>query len=328
MLDRRADVGKHDLLSVLDERAGEIGPIGTAEDAHGELGAPRAHEPRDAHDLSPSHLNARPLHDHAVAHGRMLHPPVLDLEEHLADVRCAVGIATLEGTADHAADDPVLVDLAASDVERLDRAPVADDGDLVRDLLDLVELVADDDRGDPFCLEAQDQIEQVLRVVLVERRGRLIEDQQLDVLVQCLGDLDELLLADAEVLDREVRVLVQTDPRKQLRGPPSLSGPVDARTAADLIAEEDVLHDRELGDEGELLMDDDDPRLLARRDVLEALLLTEQEDVAVVASERVDAGEDLHQGALARSVLAADRVHLPGADRDRDVGERLHSREL
>lgn len=65
-------------------------------------------------------------------------------------------------TADHAPDDPVLVDLVAFDIERLDRLAVADDGDRVGDLLDLVELVADDDAGDALAAQLVDEAEQVL----------------------------------------------------------------------------------------------------------------------------------------------------------------------
>ena len=68
----------------------------------------------------------------------------------------------------------------------------------------------------PLALQAQEQVEQVLGVLVVERRGRLVEDQQLDLLGQRLGDLDELLLADADVLDRGQRVLGQADAGEQL----------------------------------------------------------------------------------------------------------------
>src|SRR5690606_2102106 len=156
------------------------------------------------------------------------------------------------------ADDAILVDLTTGDVERLDGAAVADDGDLIRDLLDLIELVADDDRGDALRLQPEDEIEQMLGVVLVERGGGLIEDEQLHILVERLGDLDELLLADAEVLDRDIGILVESDAGEQLGGALLLRHPVDRTETADLIAEEDVLGDGELGNERELLVDDHD----------------------------------------------------------------------
>ena len=72
--------------------------------------------------------------------------PILDLEEDLTDVRGSVGKAALQASPDHAPNDAVFIDLVLLDVERLDRLAVAQDRDRVSDLLDLVELVADDDR--------------------------------------------------------------------------------------------------------------------------------------------------------------------------------------
>ncbi len=199
---------------------------------------------------------------------------------------------------------------------------------LVRDLLDLVELVADDDARDALGLQPDDQVEQVLRVVLVQGRGGLVEDEQLDVLVQRLRDLHELLLADADVLDLRVRVVTQADAGEQVLGTQLRGGPVDGAEAAGLVAEEQVLGDRELRDQRELLVDDHDAGLLGLLDVREADFLALEDDLAGVGAVRVDAGEDLHQGRLAGTVLAADRVDLAGTDVERDLRECLHTREL
>ena len=144
----------------------------------------------------------------------MVRGPVLDAQQLLADVRLVVGVAVLEVAADHVADDAVLRDIGLGD--RLDRLAVADDRDGVGDLLDLVQLVADDDRRDPLLREAQDQVEQVVGVLVVERGGRLVEDEELDLLRERLRDLDELLLADADLIDLRRRVLLQTDALEQL----------------------------------------------------------------------------------------------------------------
>ena len=50
----------------------------------------------------------------------------------------------------------------------------------------------------PCVLELAQQAEQVRGVAVVERRRRLVEDEQPHVLGQRLGDLHQLLLADAE----------------------------------------------------------------------------------------------------------------------------------
>ena len=124
---------------------------------------------------------------------------------------------------------------------------------------DLVELVRDHDRGDALLLELAQQAQQVLGVAVVERRRRLVEDEQLDLLRERLGDLDELLLADAELADGRHRVLVAARPAPGASRPRVGPVPVDQAAApAPLVAEEDVLGDRQVGHQRELLVDDDD----------------------------------------------------------------------
>ncbi len=70
---------------------------------------------------------------------------------------------------DHAADDPVLVHVAAARVERLDDRPVAQDRDRVGHGLDLGQLVRDEDAGDALGAELAQLLEQLLGIGLVER---------------------------------------------------------------------------------------------------------------------------------------------------------------
>ena len=115
-------------------------------------------------------------------------------------------------------------------------------------------------RRDALRLQLAQEAEQVLGVVVVQRRRRLVEDQQLDLLGERLGDLDELLLADAELADGRDRELVQAHPRQE-RGRLGVGAvPVDQAAVHPLVAEEDVLRDRQVGDQRELLVDDDDAR--------------------------------------------------------------------
>ena len=61
--------------------------------------------------------------------------------------------------------------------------------------------------GDALGAEREQTIEQRRAVGLVEAGGRLVEDQQPHLLGQRLGDLHQLLLADAEIGDQRVRRL-------------------------------------------------------------------------------------------------------------------------
>src|SRR5690606_40026712 len=67
-----------------------------------------------------------------------------------------------------------------------------------------------------------------------------------------------------------------------------------------------VLRDGEVGAERELLVDDDDALLLAVPDRAELARLAGEEDLAVVAAVRVDAGQDVHQRRLAGAVLRSE----------------------
>ncbi len=126
----------------------------------------------------------------------------------------------------------------------------------------------------PCCLEALEQVEQVLGVAVVERRGGLVEDEQLHVLRERLRDLDELLLAHAKLADGRGGVLVEAHPVHQLGGLVIGAVPVDeAKASAPLVAEEDVLGHREVRDQRELLVNDDDASALGIVDAAELGLL-------------------------------------------------------
>jgi len=253
--------------------------------------------------------------------------PVADLEDNLADLGVTVGEAVGQVPPDHPPDDPVLGHSAARRIERFDDATIANDGDRIGDRLDLLDLVGDQDRRDALGLEAAQQAEQLLAVGLVQGGRRLVEDQESDLLGEGLGDLDELLLADAESSDGRVGEVVEADHLQQVARPGMGGAPVDQAVMALFVAEEDVLGDRELGDQGELLVDDDDAERLAGPDVGELGFLPVEQDQALVLPVRIDPAEHLHEGRLARPVLADEGMDLAATHGQIDVVERLDARE-
>ena len=284
--------------------------------------------PAKPDDLAAADEEVGVLADQAVLDLRVADAPVLDLEEDLADLRLVVREPGFQRPAHHALDDAVLVDAVGLDVERLDRLAVADDGDRIRDLLDLVELVGNDDGGDAAALEPEHEVQQVLGVGFVQRGRGLVQDQELHGLVERLGDLDQLLLADADFLDGGVRILAEAYPCQQFGGAGPGLGPVDHAALGRLVAEEDVLHDRQFRDEREFLVDDHDAGVLAGPDVLELLDFVLVDDVPGVGAERVNAREDLHQGGLAGAVLTADGVDLAGLHPQAHLGQGFNAGEL
>jgi hypothetical protein len=94
---------------------------------------------------------------------------------------------------------------------------------------------------------------------------------------------------------------------------------------ARLAPDEQVLRDREVGHQVELLMDDGDTELLRVLGRGRLIRLAVERELALV--DRVDAGQDLHQRRLAGAVLPHQREHLPGLQVEVHVLERLDARE-
>lgn len=200
-----------DLAPVQRSAAGDLAAPGAAEQAHGEFGAPGAHQPCDSDDLAAADLEVDILDDLPIRMLRVIDRPILDLEHHLADIRIALRKAMLEVAIHHLADDTIFLDRAGLAIQRIDGATVAQHGNAVGDTRHLVELVRNQDRGHALGAELKQEIEQRGAVAFVEARGRFVEDQEAHLLGQRLGDLHQLLLADPDIGDQRIRCLVEPD---------------------------------------------------------------------------------------------------------------------
>ena len=155
--------------------------------------------------------------------------------------------------ADHELGD--LAHRQLADRVRADRLPVAHDGDLVGDAEQLVEPVGDVDDGDARRGQPADDREQHLDLGVGQDRRRLVQDEHGRLAGQRLGDRHLLLLGDRERADRHRGVAGgQAEQLEQLDDLGVLLGPGDPAAPADLPAGEDVLRDRELGEQLRLLV--------------------------------------------------------------------------
>ena len=92
-----------------------------------------------------------------------------------------------------------------------------------------------------------------MRLVLGQRRGRLVEDQQPRPLGQRPGDDHELLRREIERAHRRRRIEVEVEVGERLPGAAQPAGDVDHAPARRLVVEHDVLGDAEVGNDIDLL---------------------------------------------------------------------------
>ena len=190
-----------------------------------------------------------------------------------------------------------------------DHLAAADDRDDVRDLLDLFELVRDEHDGPAAGLQVPDDPEQFLGLARGEHRGGLVEDQHAGLAQQGLDDLHPLLHADRQILDQGVRVDLQAVALGQFADVAAGAPPVDpAERPGALHAEGDVFRHGEYRHQHEVLVHHADAGLDRAAGRAEVLRLAVQQDLALVRLGQPV--QDVHQGGLARAVLAEQRVDL------------------
>src|SRR3954447_24983164 len=284
-----------------------------AEDRPQELAAAGAEQAGDADDLAGAHLEVDGRHrpDRLQAAHR---------QPRRADRPARGRIERLDLAADHRGDERVLVEVAHRPAR--DQAAVAEHRDAVADLEHLLEVMGHVHHGVARVAELMDAREQRLRLGLRQRRRRLVEDQDARRRAEDLRDLDELLRGERQRRDLGVRVQpVETDAvEHRLRLPAHLGRAGDA-AARGKLPHEQVLGDRQVGEQAELLVDDADARLARLRRRRAADVLAVDQVRAAVALD--GSGQDLDQRALAGPVLAGEAHDLAGAKLERDPVERL-----
>ena len=203
---------------------------------------------------------------------------------------------------------------------RLHVAPVLEHGDRVAQGEHVAEDVRDVDHGHAVVAQLARDLQQPVGLVAGQRRGRLVHDDQPRVAHELAQDLDLLLVGRAQRPHGRRRARAKADALGQLGEALALLGAVDEAAAAQLDAEEDVVEDRQVGGERELLLDDPDAVAdgVARRAMAHRLAV--DEDLARVGRHR--AGDDLAQRRLAGAVLAHERVDLARRDLEADVLQR------
>ena len=314
---RRAWAANRHRLAVDVEPPG-VGPVG-AEQEPRDLRAPRAEEACEADDLArvDGQVERR---DRALASDRLRlddRRGLLPLAALAAGVPLEL-VERLELPPEHLRDELRPRELGRRPLAH--EQAVAQDRDAVCDLVHLLEEVRDEHDRDPPLLEPADQREELRDLVLVEARGRLVEDEHVRGDVDRAGDRDHLLDRERLSSERRTDVDVDADPRERLGRPPPHGAPLDVPEPAWLASDRDVLGDGEVRAEVDLLVDGAHAGPLRLERVGELDPLPVELDLAGV--REVDAGQDLHERALAGAVLAHQRMDLAGEQAEVDRVQR------
>ena len=282
-----------------------------------QLALPVAVDARDADDLAGADVHREPAH--RVQAAIVAHPQVPHREHRLAGMRGAALDVEQHVAPDHQLGQAALARALA--VDRRDLLAAPEHRDAVGDGQHLVQLVRDqDDRRAARDQRAQHG-EQLVDLLRGEHRGGLVEDQHARLAIERLEDLDALLLADAELLDRGVRVDDQAVARRQLAHALARRREIELRVLARLRAEHDVLDDGHHRDQHEVLVHHADAEADGIRRARHLDPLAADVDLSLVGA--VEAVEDVHERRLARAVLTQQRVHLAlsQVEVDRVVGD-------
>ena len=204
---------------------------------------------------------------------------------------------------------PATASSAPGGVDRADALAAPQHGDAVGDVEHLVQLVGDEDDGRARPRSARRRtLDELGRLLRGQHRRRLVEHEDPRAAVQRAQDLDALLLADGDVLDRARRGRRQPVALGQLAGAPraalTSSSPPLRGSAPSTRFSATVMTGMSMKCWNTMPM----PWSIASRGEPTVDRLAVDEDLALVRREHpVD---DVHQRRLARAVLAEQRVDL------------------
>ena len=195
--------------------------------------------------------------------------------------------------------------------------PIPQDRDLVAHAEDFFQPVGDVDHGDAVRLQFGEHPEQDVDLCVGQRRGGLVQDEQLALFQKGLGDLHQLAVGHRDILDLGLTVDVDAHVRKDRTAALKHGLGVDQGTAADLLADKQVFPDGQLRHQIELLIHHADSRCLGLNGGQAGVGLAAGDDAAALRCD--SAGENFAQGGFARAVFSDQGVDLPFPKIDADM---------
>ena len=247
--------------------------------------------------------------------------------KHLRCIGCDVRTLEVEDGvhvfADHIGDQLQLRYVV--DVKGSDQPAVSQDGQTVAYSEDLVQKMCDEDDSHAFRFQFVHNVKQKLDLVVVERRGRLVQDQNLCVDVYGAGNGDHLLYGCRIVAQRTCDIDVHMEPLHQLRGPAVDFLPVDHAALHRLTSDKNVLRDGQIRAEVNLLVDCRYPHRKSILRIGRDNLLPIQQNRARI--HVVDTRQAFDQRALPGAVFPQKCVNLARSQRKVDPVQCFHTGE-
>jgi hypothetical protein len=302
-----------------------------------QLRAPRADEPRDAEHFAAMEREARAT--------RQARACELSHRENGVSQRSRCATHVVHGVAGHGPYERVVVHLG--DAPARDDFAVPEHREVVGNAPYFFQKMRNVEDCQARFAQIRERAKQSIHVLAAEARRGLVENENACVLRrERAADFDELLLGGGERThartERQVAAGARDGRERTLHARIVLAC-VDPAEAALLAAEHDVLGDREVGANGELLVHDGNaaPSRFERAErCIRGPVEKERTGIRALGS-----GDDAHQRALASTVLAQNRVHrtrsqreahlvdgscgpegLPDPSREKPAGLTIHGR--
>jgi hypothetical protein len=220
------------------------------------------------------------------------------------------------GLSHHRGDDLVLIKLGNRGFRHHPAIP--HDRHAFAYFINLLQVVRDEQECDACAFQLGDMLEELPDLARLKPRRRLVENDEPAALAQGAGDLEELLLADGQIPRPLLHVDVEA-PDVELLAPhlPDL-GPVDgAEARAGLVIQEEILPDRQIGNDRGLLIDAGDvgAPLRAGSDIRSRP--AGEENLACIRP--VQPRKQADQSGLAGAVPASHRHRMARPDRQCDL---------
>ncbi|MNV11795.1 hypothetical protein D3C71_1023740 [compost metagenome] len=169
-------------------------------------------------------------------------------------------------------------------------------------------------------LQASDLFKQHLDFTGCEHGRRFVEDQHVAIADQVAGDLDHLLVTDAQFADQGVRIdRIETDLSHGFDRRFAQLLATDPAAVAGQVVEKQVFRHRQGRQQIEFLHDHADAEVFRLSAAARSVILPLELHLA--SGRRDQPTNDLRQRAFARAVLTGQRQHFTAHERQVDAGQ-------